>query len=55
MNATNADVGTTEPGPRIRLSDRVSRHPVFAGITSGFFLWAAFPPVEWSWLAWAAR
>jgi apolipoprotein N-acyltransferase len=54
MSATNADVGTTEPGPRIRLSDRVSRHPVFAGITSGFFLWAAFPPIEWSWLAWAA-
>jgi len=54
MNAPNAVVETTGPGPRISLSDRVSRHPVFAGITSGFFLWSAFPPIEWSWLAWVA-
>jgi apolipoprotein N-acyltransferase len=54
MDAPKADVETTGPGPRISLTDRVSRHPVIAGITSGLFLWAAFPPVEWSWLGWVA-
>ncbi|MDR3622038.1 MAG: apolipoprotein N-acyltransferase [Paludisphaera borealis] len=54
MNAPKADVETTGPGPRISLTDRVSRHPVIAGITSGLFLWSAFPPIEWSWLAWIA-
>ena len=54
MNAPNAAVESTEPGSRISLTDRVSRHPVIAGVTSGLFLWAAFPPIEWSWLAWVA-
>jgi apolipoprotein N-acyltransferase len=43
--------GTTrQPG----LSDRLSRHPVVAGLTSGLLLYWSFPPVEWSWLAWVA-
>ena len=25
-----------------------------AGLTSGLLLWSAFPPAEWSWLAWVA-
>jgi apolipoprotein N-acyltransferase len=36
------------------LTDRFSRHPVIGGMTSGLILWSAFPPVEWSWLAWVA-
>ena len=36
------------------LTDRLSRHPVAAGLTSGLLLWSAFPPVEWSWLGWLA-
>src|SRR5262245_46455400 len=36
------------------LTDRLSRHPIVGGITSGLLLWSAFPPVEWSWLAWIA-
>jgi apolipoprotein N-acyltransferase len=36
------------------LTGRLSRHPVVGGITSGLLLWSAFPPVEWSWLAWGA-
>jgi apolipoprotein N-acyltransferase len=27
---------------------------VAAGLTAGLMLWSAFPPVEWSWLAWLA-
>ena len=42
--------GPGQPG----LTDRLSRHPVVAGLTSGLLLWSAFPPVEWSWLAWVA-
>ena len=29
-------------------------HPVVAGVASGVLLWSAFPPAEWSWLAWIA-
>ncbi len=54
MNALGAVDEITEEGRRISLTDRASRHPVIAGITSGLFLWAAFPPLEWSWLAWVA-
>src|SRR5262249_15867605 len=36
------------------LAGRAARHPVAAGVASGFFLWTSFPPVEWSWLAWIA-
>ena len=36
------------------LHDRLSGHPVAAGLTSGLLLWSAFPPVEWSWLCWLA-
>jgi apolipoprotein N-acyltransferase len=31
-----------------------ARHHVAAGLASGLLLWTAFPPVEWSWLAWVA-
>jgi apolipoprotein N-acyltransferase len=34
--------------------DKLSRHPLAAGMTAGLVLWSAFPPVEWSWLAWVA-
>jgi apolipoprotein N-acyltransferase len=33
---------------------QLSRHPLAAGMTAGLVLWSAFPPVEWSWLAWVA-
>jgi apolipoprotein N-acyltransferase len=36
------------------LADRLSRHPIAAGLTSGLLLWSAFPPVEWSWMSWMA-
>jgi apolipoprotein N-acyltransferase len=39
---------------RMSVTDRLSRHPITAGITSGVILWSSFPPVEWSWLAWIA-
>jgi apolipoprotein N-acyltransferase len=39
---------------RLPVTDRLSRHPVTAGVTAGVLLWSAFPPVEWSWLAWVA-
>ncbi|WP_337176486.1 apolipoprotein N-acyltransferase [Paludisphaera sp.] len=46
------------PGPdeerRLSLSERASRQPVAACVVSGLALWAAFPPMEWSWLAWIA-
>jgi apolipoprotein N-acyltransferase len=34
--------------------ERLSQHAIAAGLCSGVFLWSAFPPVEWSWLAWIA-
>jgi apolipoprotein N-acyltransferase len=33
---------------------RWARHHLAAGVASGLLLWTAFPPVEWSWLAWVA-
>lgn len=36
------------------IDDRLSRHPLLAGLCSGLLLWTSFPPVEWSWLAWLA-
>ena len=33
---------------------RISRHAQVAGIASGMLLWASFPPLEWSALAWVA-
>jgi apolipoprotein N-acyltransferase len=39
---------------RLGLADRLSRHPITAGLTAGVLLWSSFPPVEWSWLAWVA-
>jgi apolipoprotein N-acyltransferase len=44
----------TKSGAERGLKDRLSRHPVVAGLTAGLALWWAFPPVEWSWLAWVA-
>lgn len=44
----------TREGNQASLSERLSRHPVIGGLTSGLLLWSAFPPVEWSWLAWVA-
>ena len=44
----------TREGIQPSLTDRLSRHPVIGGMTSGLLLWSAFPPVEWSWLAWVA-
>jgi apolipoprotein N-acyltransferase len=34
--------------------NRLSRHPLVAGLMSGLILWTSFPPVEWRWLAWLA-
>jgi apolipoprotein N-acyltransferase len=36
------------------LGGRVSRHRLIAGMASGILLWTAFPPLEWSGLAWIA-
>jgi apolipoprotein N-acyltransferase len=36
------------------VNDRLARHPLLAGLCSGLLLWTSFPPVEWSWLAWAS-
>ncbi|MGC8639369.1 MAG: apolipoprotein N-acyltransferase [Isosphaeraceae bacterium] len=44
----------TKSGVESHLRDRLARHPVVAGLTAGLVLWSAFPPVEWSWLAWMA-
>jgi apolipoprotein N-acyltransferase len=41
-------------GAESQWTDRLSRHPVVGGVTAGLVLWSAFPPVEWSWLAWLA-
>ncbi len=37
----------SEPGSR-------QMHPILLGLISGLLLWLAFPPVEWSGLAWIA-
>jgi apolipoprotein N-acyltransferase len=31
-----------------------SPHPLVSGLVSGVLLWFAFPPADWSWLAWIA-
>lgn len=54
MSAPSATDETTREGGRISLTERASRHPVAAGVLSGLALWASFPPLEWSWLAWIA-
>jgi len=54
MNDGNAVTPTLEDDRRLTLSERASRHPVAAGLLSGVLLWASFPPLEWSWLAWLA-
>jgi len=54
MSAPSAVNETTHEGGRISLTERASRHPVMAGAVSGLALWASFPPLEWSWLAWVA-
>ncbi len=33
---------------------RVARHPLLAGVTSGVLLWTSFPPLEWHAVAWVA-
>jgi apolipoprotein N-acyltransferase len=33
---------------------QIARHALMAGLASGLLLWASFPPVEWSALAWVA-
>lgn len=45
---------TSEASVRDGLTDRLSRHPLIAGMSSGLILWTAFPPAEWRWLAWVA-
>ncbi|QEH38201.1 Apolipoprotein N-acyltransferase [Aquisphaera giovannonii] len=40
--------------PRDRPGGRLASHPLAAGLLSGLILWTAFPPLEWSWLAWVA-
>lgn len=54
MSAPSAVDETSSEGGRISLTERAKRHPVMAGMLSGLALWAAFPPLEWSWLAWVA-
>jgi apolipoprotein N-acyltransferase len=36
------------------VSSQSARHCLLAGLASGVGLWASFPPLEWSWLAWVA-
>ncbi|WP_165249700.1 apolipoprotein N-acyltransferase [Paludisphaera soli] len=54
MDAGTAVTQSPEEERRLTLSERASRHPIFAGALSGFLLWASFPPLEWSVLAWLA-
>ncbi|MGO9597253.1 MAG: apolipoprotein N-acyltransferase [Isosphaeraceae bacterium] len=54
MRATQEAEASTRLRPGSRLSQRLSGHPIIAGLTSGLLLWSAFPPVQWSWLAWIA-
>jgi apolipoprotein N-acyltransferase len=54
MCATQAMEAGTRLRPGTSLSQRLPRHPIVAGMTSGLLLWSAFPPVQWSWLAWIA-
>ena len=52
MTSSQAMEAETRTGPLDGLTERLSPHPVVAGLSSGILLWSAFPPVEWSWLAW---
>ncbi|WP_165064586.1 apolipoprotein N-acyltransferase [Paludisphaera rhizosphaerae] len=54
MEPGTAVTESRESDGRLSLSERVSRHPIAAGIISGLALWAAFPPMEFSALAWVA-
>src|SRR5208283_3022615 len=54
MTPTQAMEAETRKRPQSSLTERLSQHPVVAGLTSGILLWSAFPPVEWNWLAWIA-
>ncbi|AMV39936.1 apolipoprotein N-acyltransferase [Planctomyces sp. SH-PL62] len=54
MNAGTAVTQAMEEERRLTLSERASRHPIAAGMLSGFLLWSSFPPLEWSWAAWLA-
>ena len=54
MTSSQAMEAETRTGPLDGLTERLSPHPVVAGLSSGILLWSAFPPVEWSWLAWIA-
>lgn len=54
MSSTKAIEEEIQTGPLDGLKERLSQRPVVAGLSSGVLLWSAFPPVEWSWLAWIA-
>ncbi len=54
MSSSQAVAAEIRTRPLDGLTDRLSQHPVVAGMCSGALLWTAFPPVEWSWLAWIA-
>lgn len=54
MEPGTADTDGREADARLSLSERISRHPIAAGMLSGLALWAAFPPMEFSALAWVA-
>ena len=51
MTAAPSRMPTPRRGRPIHLR---SRHILAAGMVSGLLLWASFPPLEWSWLAWVA-
>jgi apolipoprotein N-acyltransferase len=54
MESESAPAPSRDLERRLSLSERASRQPIAAAIVSGLALWAAFPPMEWSWLAWVA-
>jgi len=54
MTSAAAPDEDTPSAERTGVTDRLSRHPILAGLAAGFFLWTSFPPVEWSWMAWIA-
>ncbi len=54
MSSTRAIEEEIQTRPLDGLTGRLSQQPVVAGLSSGILLWSAFPPAEWSWLAWVA-
>ena len=54
MTSTKVMEAESRTRPLDGLTERLSQHPLVAGLSSGLLLWSAFPPVEWSWLAWIA-